>query len=58
MESDLIFRVLTEVNYPLLYRHDRSIYKSAPQIDPLELMKKGMIASFVGYWVGKFSNRK
>jgi hypothetical protein len=29
-----------------------------PEVDPLQLMKKCLVASFAGYWVGKFLKRK
>lgn len=34
------------------------IYKSNPELDPLRLMQKCLVASFAGYWVGKLWKRR
>ncbi len=30
MEGDIVFRILTGITYPLVYRHDRSLYNVHP----------------------------
>lgn len=58
MESDIVLRALMKVGYPWIYRHDRRVYEKYTKIDPLELMKNCIIASSIGYLVGKLMKRR
>lgn len=54
----MIFKIITQAPYPLLYRHDRSIYAKHPEVDPIGLMQRCVVAAFAGYWVGKVCKRR
>ena len=58
MENDIVFRAITQLQYPVLYRHDRSIYKSHPEVDPLRLAQRCVAEAFAGYWVRKLYKRR
>lgn len=58
MQNDVFVQVLSSFPYPFIYRHDRSIYQTHPHLDPLNLFRNVIIASFCGYFVGKFAKRR
>lgn len=58
MQNDLIVNLITKVPYPFVKRHDRNLYADHQELDPLKLIKKVLIASTLGYFVGKFIKRK
>lgn len=58
MQHDSVIQMIAKLPFPLIHRHDRALYHQHPQADPVALFKHCLVASFAGYWVGKFKGRK
>ena len=53
MQSDWVFWLVEKVRYPWVSRIDRSVYKNHSALDPVELVRVGLVAAVGGYWVGR-----
>lgn len=58
MQNDIVFQLLTNLTYPFIYRHDRTIYKEYHHLDLLHLFRNAIMASACGYFIGKFAKRR
>lgn len=54
MQNDWALQAARVIKYPWVSRIDRTIYQQHPELDPVGLARKCLLAGITGYWVSRF----